>query len=81
MGVVAGRDHHIDTGLAYANPAFSIEPTDPDSVAYTRDDKMCIRDRCGTAMPIDAPMRGHDLKLGARAVAHQPTRMPPMRCV
>lgn len=28
----------IDTGLAYANPAFSIEPTDPDSVAYTRDD-------------------------------------------
>ncbi len=28
----------IDTGLSYMNPAFSIEPTDPNAVAYTRDD-------------------------------------------
>lgn len=28
----------IDTGLSYANPAFSITPSDPDTVAYSKED-------------------------------------------
>lgn len=34
----------IDTGLCYENPTFSKEPSDPDAVAYSKDDIAAILD-------------------------------------
>lgn len=34
----------IDTGLCFENPTFSKEPTDPDAVAYSKDDIAAILD-------------------------------------